>query len=204
LEKTHTLGLSLLDFVPNLAFLLGGIYLIRWVKNSGSKFSFPLMKMGSVLVLIGGFSKAIWKLLYTIRLADIWVLSELQFMVLTPGFTLMFISAISMAKQEKQFKNYSAMAVWKIPLLAVMTISSIGLQATLGYIAFKKKIRTAELAYGISILCVLGLAGMASAEQSIMNQWIEEIINSIGQIAFAGGSYLIFDNMKKSMIAKTS
>lgn len=191
MEDTYTLGLSLLDFVPNIAFLFGSICLIRWVKSSGSKFSLVTMKMGSALVFLGGISKAIWKLLYTLQLADVWILSELQFMVLAPGFLLMFISAIQMVKQDSLSRSLSAMAVWKIPLLAIMTISSLGLQATLCYITYKKISKFSSLLYGISFLCIIGLAGMASTEQSISNQWIEEIINSAGQLAFAGGSRLL-------------
>jgi hypothetical protein len=40
---------------------------------------------------------------------------------------------------------------------------------------------------------MLGMSGMASgSEQTVATQWIEESMNSMGQIAFAVGSYLLY------------
>ena len=185
------LGLSLLDFVPNLAFLFGTIYLIRWTRTYGSRFSQFTMSIGAILVLMGGTTKAIWKLIYTLELGDIRLLGEPQFILLAPGFTLMFLSSLSMAKGESGIRGMSAMALWKIPLLAVMTISNLGLLVTLSSFAYRRAVRSAAFFFGVSVVCMLAMAGMATAEQSITQQWIEEIVNSLGQIAFARGSYLI-------------
>jgi hypothetical protein len=86
-----------------------------------------------------------------------------------------------------------AIAVWKIPLLAVMTICSLGAQGILVYISFQKKAKLAAAFFILAILCMLGMSGMASgSEQTVATQWIEESINSIGQIGFALGSYLLY------------
>ena len=194
MSETHSLGLVLLDFVPNLAFLVGAYFLVRWVKLTSSRLSVVAMIAGSALVFLGGTLKATWKLLYTLGIGDFWLLSELQFILLAPGFLTMLASVLLVLKQErKSWKPGSlAMAPWKIPLLGTMTLSSLGLQGILSYIAFRRKAYLAATIYIFAILCMLGLAGLAGGEQTIARQWIEESINATGQIAFALGSYLLY------------
>jgi hypothetical protein len=184
----------MLDFVPNLAFLVGAYFLVRWVRLTSNRLSVVAMIAGSSLVFLGGTLKAIWKLLQTMGIGDFWLLSELQFILLAPGFLAMLASVLLVLKQERESwkPGLLAMAPWKIPLLATMTLSSLGLQGILSYMAFQRKAYLAAAMYIIAILCVLGLAGLAGGEQSIARQWIEEGINSMGQIAFALGSYLLY------------
>ncbi|MGD9048358.1 MAG: hypothetical protein PVF77_09910 [Anaerolineae bacterium] len=194
MSETYSLGLCLLDFVPNLAFLVGAYFLVRWVRLTSNRLSVVAMIAGSFLVFLGGTLKAIWKLLYTIGIGDFWLLSELQFILLAPGFLAMLASVLLVLKQErKSWKpDLLAMAPWKIPLLATMTLGSLGLQGILSYMAFRRKAYLAATMYIVAILCMLGLAGLAGGEQSIARQWIEEGINATGQIAFALGSYLLY------------
>lgn len=194
MNENHTIGLSLLDCVPNLAFLFSSLFLICWTRKSGNRFGILTMTIGAFLVLMGGTTKAIWKLIYTLGIKDIELLGEAQFILLAPGFLLMFLSALSMAKRSSGPRKLSAIAVWKVPLLAVMTISNLGLLVTLGYIAYRQSKKAAVIFFGISLACMLVMAGMATADQSIMQQWIEEIVNSLGQIAFAFGSFQIHRN----------
>ncbi len=196
MDERYMLGLSLLDFLPNLAFLFGAICLIRWTRKYGKRFSYLTMIIGSILVLTGGTSKAIWKLIFTLGLGDITPLGEAQFILLAPGFLLMFLSSLSMVRKKASKSGLAAMALWKIPFLAVMTISNFGLLVTLGYTAYRKATRWAVFFFAISLVCMLSMAGMATAEQSIAQQWIEEGVNSLGQITFAIGSYLILKKYK--------
>jgi hypothetical protein len=193
---TSTLGLCLLDFVPNLAFLVGAYYLVRWVRLVSSPLSVAAMIAGSCLVFLGGTLKAIWKLLYTVGIGDFWLLSELQFILLAPGFLAMLASVLLVLKQERTRweTGLPAMALWKIPLLATMTLASLGLQGILSYIAFRRKAHLAATMYVVAILCTLGLAGLASGEQTMARQWIEEGINTTGQVAFALASYSLYSH----------
>jgi hypothetical protein len=198
MSEEYSLWLCLLDFVPNLAFLVGAFYLVRWVRQTGSRLSVGAMTVGSSLVFLGGTLKAIWKLLYTMGIGDFWLLSEAQFMLLAPGFLAMLASVLLVLKQERTGwePGSLAMAPWKIPLLATMTLASLGLQGILSYVAFRRKAYLAVAMYIVAILCMLGMAGLASGEQNIARQWIEEGINSTGQIAFALGSYLLYSRVE--------
>lgn len=127
-------------------------------------------------------------------IGDFWLLSELQFMLLAPGFLAMQVSVVLVLGQERKRREAGlvAKAPWKIPLLATMTLRSLRVQGILSYIAFRRKAYLAAAMYIVAILCMLGMAGLASGVQSVAKQWIEEWINTTGQIAFALGSYLLY------------
>ena len=194
----YALGLSLLDFVPNLAFLAGSVFLVLLAMLRTDRTCQIATIAGSALVFLGGTLKATWKLLYTVGVGDYTLLSELQFPLHAPGFMLLLVGVVCLARQERKTRHAElvGMAVWKIPLLAVMTISSLGVQGILSYLAFRRRAHVAGVLYVTAIVCMLSMAGMASAEQSVGQQWLEESINSAGQIAYAVASYLLYRKIK--------
>jgi hypothetical protein len=146
------------------------------------------------LVLVGGTSKAVWKLLVTLGAGDLRLLGELQFVLLAPGFVAMWVGVLLVLQQQgaRGAAAGAAMAPWKIPLLATMTLSSLALQGLLSAAAFRRQARLAGAMYGLSILCTLSMAALAGGEQSIARQWVEEGINALAQTAFAWGSYALY------------
>jgi hypothetical protein len=198
MNEGYSLGLALFDFVPNIAFLVGAYFLVRLVlMERGSKCG-RLAMAGTLLIFLGGTLKATWKLLYSTTGADIRLLSEIQFVLLAPGFLAMLVAILLMARKQRESGKLPLLAIapWKIPLLAVMTICSIGAQGVLTYIAFRRSARLAGMLFAIAVLCTFGMGGMASGEQTVAKQWIEESINSVGQISFAVGSYLLYRNFR--------
>ncbi|MBN1485293.1 MAG: hypothetical protein JXA37_11290 [Chloroflexia bacterium] len=194
MSEAYPLGLCLLDLVPNLAFLLGAYFLLRLVLLSRNPFGVVSMIVGSALVFLGGTLKALWKLLCVLGLGDLTLLSELQFVLLAPGFLAMLLSVLVLSRSAKDWRGASlaGMASWKIPFLATMTLCSLGLQGLLTYLSFRRRARLAAALYILSILCMLGLAGLAGGEQTLSRQWVEESVNSLGQLAFAGGSWRLY------------
>ncbi|MBN1249387.1 MAG: hypothetical protein JXC32_17130 [Anaerolineae bacterium] len=192
-RDTYSLALSLLDFVPNMAFFVGAVYLVRWVRLSHRRFAAMTMTGGTALVVLGGTTKATWKLLVTLGIGDFWLLGELQFMLLAPGFLAMLVSLLQVARDERKAwdTRLAAMALWKIPLLAIMTIASLSVHGILSYLAWRRKAPLASAMFVVSVVCMLSMAGMTGGEQTVARQWIEESVNSLGQIAFALGSYLL-------------
>ena len=194
MEETYTLGLSLLDFLPNLAFLVNAYFMIRMVRLKNRALELVAMITGTSLVFLGGLLKAVWKLLYTVGLGDFQFLSEIQFILITPGFLAMLMSLVLFARQKKETKGaiIHSIAPWKIPFIAVLTLSSLGVLGILAYLAYRRKAYTAAVLFVVAVTCMLGMAGMASGEQTVARQWIEEGINSLGQICWAVGSYLLY------------
>lgn len=204
MSDEYSLSLALLDFVPNLAFLAGGYYLVKTVKLARGQKCAQMCFSGWMLVFMGGLLKATWKLLYTLGIADIQVFSQAQFVLLAPGFLALLVSTILLARSSTKKVQPVAyvIAAWKIPLLAVMTLSSLGAQGILSFISFRRKAPLAGFLFIIAVLCMLAMSGMASgSEQSTTAQWAEEIINSVGQISFAIGCYHLHNNYLTEKVA---
>ncbi len=198
----YTLGLALIDYIPNIAFLIGSFFLVRTVMLVRGKPCSRMCMAGSFLVFSGGILKATWKLIYTLGIADIQWMSQIQFVLLAPGFLALLVTVILLARGRRKAAAPPIMAIagWKIPLLAVMTLSSLGAQGILTFISFKRKAPLAASLFIVAVLCMLGMSGMASgSEQTVAAQWIEEIMNSIGQISFGVACWLLYRNYAAEM-----
>jgi hypothetical protein len=205
MNETYPLILALFDFVPVIFFVIGSIFLVRIAtRMCGMRCRRPAI-LGSLLIFLGGFLKALWKLLFTTGVGDFQLMSEIQFTLVAPGFLLLLIVVIWIARSEgKQAKGDDALilviAVWKIPLLIVMTLASMGVMGILTYIAFRHKAKIAAAGFIVAFLCLVGMGSMASVEQTLTNQWIEQSINSLGQLGFMIGTIFLFLNIEDVQI----
>jgi hypothetical protein len=89
-----------------------------------------------------------------------------------------------------------AMAAWKIPFLFVLTVTSLGAEGILAYASFKRKALPAAIGFIVGVLGILAMGALSSAEQTLTMQWIEEIINAVGQLGFMTGCILLYRNFK--------
>jgi hypothetical protein len=199
----YTIELCLLDFVPNLAFLVGAFFLVRMARLARGRRCAWLMTSGALLIFLGGTLKAIWKLLYTTGIGDVRIFGEAQFVLLAPGYLLLLASIVALTRGDRSVARAGgrptvlALAVWKIPFLIVTTLCSIGAYGFLTYIAFRRGARLAGVLLILALACLFAMSGMASGEQTVARQWIEEGINSAGQSAFAAGSFLIYRTFRR-------
>lgn len=192
--EAYPLALSLFDFLPNLAFLVGAYYLVHLALLVRGRSCALLLTGGTLFVFLGGFLKALWKLLYTTGAADVTLLSEAQFVLLAPGFVAMLMAMILIARRKPgpgSATTLMAMAPWKIPFLAVMTVCSLAAEGILAYVAFRQGARAAGVLFSVAMLALLGMAGLAGGEQTVARQWVEEGVNTAGQTAFAVASFLL-------------
>lgn len=197
--ETYPLSIAILDFVPTIAFLVGAYYLVRITLMMRGSPCGRMAMAGSVLVFLGGFLKALWKLLYTTNVGDYQWMSQIQFVLLAPGFLALLVAVILMARGKKKTTvPILAMAAWKIPLLAIMTLSSMGLQGILTYMAFQRRNTVAAVGFIIAFLCLVGMGAMASGEQTLARQWIEEGINTVGELGFMFGAILLHNDFSKN------
>jgi hypothetical protein len=197
--ETYPISLALVDFLPNIAFLVGAFYLVKTAYICRGSGCARMLMAGTLLVFLGGFLKATWKLLYAADIADIQWMSQAQFVLLGIGFLAMCVSVILMARKRKAAASAAVllgMAPWKIPFLFVMTLTSLGAEGILAYIAYRRKVRPAAVGFVIGVMGILAMGSLASAEQTIAMQWIEETINTIGQGGFMVGSILLHKDFK--------
>ncbi len=118
--------------------------------------------------------------------ADVRLLDLQQFVLLAPGFMLLWWGVLRMARATRR-PAVLALAPWKIPLMALMTLGSFGVHVTLAVMSFRRGLRMGGFLFLVGIVCMLAMAGMARGEQRIALQWVEQSINWLGQGAFALG-----------------
>lgn len=198
--ETYSISLALVDFLPNIAFFIGAFFLVKTARMCCGKGVGWMMMAGGLLVFLGGFTKATWKFLVAAQIADIVWLSQLQFILSAFGFLAMCVTVIYMVRRRKTLAKGGvllAMAPWKIPFLFVMTLSSLGAEGILTYLSFQRGLKLAGAAFAIGVMGLLAMGTLASTEQTITMQWIEEIINTIGQSGFMVGNIILYNDYKK-------
>jgi len=169
------------------------VYLLR------GKACSALALAGALLIFLGGFLQAAWKLIYTSGAADLRLIGNLQFVLMAPGFVALLAAVILLARRtsKKTTPPLLALAPWKLPFFIVMTLASLAAQGLLAYLAFHRRAYGAAAGFLIAFVCLLAMGGMAGGEQSVSRQWVEEIVNAFGQIAFAIGSVMLYRNYKE-------
>ncbi len=192
MEEPMPLSLALLDFLPNLAFLVGMIALLQLVRREKDPLCLLFTASGGLLIFVGAFLKAVWKLHTILTGAGYEWMSNAQFFLLAPGFFLLLIGVIRLARQTRQpAPVLLAILPWKIPFIIVMTLCSMGVHGIMTYVSFRKANRWAAAGYITAFLCLIAMGALSSGEQTVARQWLEESVNSIGQIGFAFGSILL-------------
>jgi len=198
--ETYPLSLALFDFIPVTMFLIGAYFLMRIAIMQRGNQCGRMVMAGALLIFLGGFLKATWKLLYAAEVADIQWMSQIQFILVAPGFVALLVAAILIARGRKKTGGTTLLAIlpWKIPFLALMTLASMGANGILTYISFKRGAKLAAVGFILAFLCLVGMGAMASGEQTLAKQWIEESINALGQLGFMLGSILLYQKFKLS------
>lgn len=200
--ETYPISLALVDFLPNIAFLVGAFFLVKTARICSGTRCERIVMASTLLVFLGGFLKATWKLLYAAKIADFQWMSQAQFVLLGTGFLGMCVAVIYMVRGTKPASvtggGMLAMAVWKIPFLFLMTITSLGAEGILAFIAFKRKALPAAVGFVVGVMGILAMGSLASAEQTITMQWVEETINTIGQLGFMMGCILLYQSFRAS------
>lgn len=191
MSDIYPLELAFLDALPPLIFGVGLGYLIRAVQRLGDGAAVRLTTWGGALVFMGGFLKACWKLLMALQVANVQVLSDQQFVLLAPGFLLLWWGTLRMLRVSPRGAVVTAIAPWKIPLLALMTLGSLGVHVTLAVLSFRRGLRLAGSLFIVAVVCMFAMSGMARGEQRIALQWIEQGVNILGQSTFALGCWQV-------------
>lgn len=194
MDNSFSIYMALMDFIPVLGFFIGAYFLSKiFFLNRNSRLGWMVI-IGGLLIFLGGGLQATWKLFMAFSIGDFPWMSQGQFVFMSFGYSFLFISVFSLFRNIKFIENISitAMAVWKIPFLVVMTLASLGTYGILAYIAFRRRQILAGISFSIALLGVILLGGMANQTQSIAMQWIEQSVNSVANFGFALGGFLLF------------
>jgi hypothetical protein len=200
MTQNYTLELALFNFIPNIAFLIGAFYLVRITSKICAKSCKWLTLIGSLLIILAGVLKATWKLIFTLGWANILWMSDIQFVLMAPGYLMIFIAMILLAcNLRSQHESLPALLIagWKIPFLAVMTLASLGTHVVLIYLSLKYGSRLGAISFLLGLVLLLSMGALAGGEQTIARQWLEEWVNAFAQTGFAIGAWLLYQAIGK-------
>lgn len=203
---TPSLLMSITDYFPVILFLIGTIFLAKYMKRNVKLPFFIIGLTGSSLIFISGLLKATGKLLIaTVDTTIVWF-SEIQFLLLGPGSLLLFIALLSIVLVNKKNSavSLSFLAIKGTPLFYLMlTLTSV---STIGYLicgiilAKKQSNKKSIILYICYLVVVLAMSAFSnSGEYEIVN-WICQTINSLGMLALVFAHY----NLNKKDIEKTA
>lgn len=213
---TYTLGLALEDFLP-VILSTAGLYLIAQMIAQVDVRLGQMAQIGWLLVAVGGFLKATWKLTMALTSSQTnlaWF-DKGMFLWMAVGFTClamaMWLAVGVMRGKERPLRPWLFPAVpllltafaifstgfpdltintWRFILLGVMTIGNVALSIMLILQARRLGLPLAAWLFVANIVIVFILSGLARIpDQTIALQWGEQLLNTVSQGAFLYASW---------------
>ncbi len=216
---TYTVALALQDFMPVALSAIGLFYLAELAsKMSGGRAVLKWFALaGAWLTMLGGGTKAAWKLNIALSGQNlVWTDQQLFFM-LGAGFTLLAWAFIT-ARRAHAGKPITAYG-WLIPLgiiaahwgtafylqnaqpdartwffllLGLTTIANFVLSGTCIRQAFEQKQTLVAVLFILNIVAILALQGLArTGDRSETMQWVQQSFNTISNAFFAYAGYAL-------------
>ncbi|MDJ0664986.1 MAG: hypothetical protein QNJ75_10515 [Acidimicrobiia bacterium] len=199
-------ALGIHDLIP-VFLAAGGLAAVAAAVRRTLPGSYSAAVLGAVLVVLGGLSKASAKLIGAVT-ADTppQLLDGALFPLLAPGMLLLAVAVVAVVREggwARLSAAYPALipvAVWALTgalalligstaatatLIGLATIGNVTLAIALIVWSRRLGLHRPALLFGLNLVIVIGLAGMARAlEQTTATEWIEQNVNVVGQLAF--------------------
>lgn len=213
-----TLSLALLDFIPVFLTAIGFIYLIRLafsILPAQGRIAF----FGGTLIIVGGFFKALWKLLMALSNStmDIGWMDDGLFVYLAPGY-LMFawsmwqvarsaqgkrifgawliptlISLLVLGASYSLFISHPESPAWERVLLTATVLANFVSGILLITFAFRQKLSVAGWLFLLNLVGVFALNGLARTSQTIFIHWIDESVNTLSCLGFMIAAKIVYE-----------
>lgn len=213
---SFTLPLALFNFLPVLLTALALGLLVRLLGQlrpdlRGWAF------VAAVLVVAGGLSKALWKLVATLTGADVSWLANALFPLIGPGFLLLAVLAWMAFYRHQPDPKRSLILVWAglaialavvvaairswgldlprgwfLPFMLLTTFGNLGLMVLLIRRGWRARQWGVVALLGVNVLVVFGLQPIAMAgADTLALHWLEQVMTAIGAAAFAAALWLL-------------
>lgn len=193
-EPVATIPLALFDLVPVVLAGVGCFALAGVVRRRSPEHATAAL-LGSALVLAGGLAKVVWKLAVAADWGDWGVLEEGLFVLLAPGFALLAWSLAAAAGRRLPIAvplgliavaELAALALRSTGPLLALTVLAATATAVLGIVLARRMgDGVAALLFGAQLVLAFALVPLAQPPHTIDKQWLEEVLNTFGQGAFA-------------------
>ncbi len=194
-----TVEMALVDCVPVVLFLVAAVVLQRDLYGRLPKGAYSLVAAGSIMAFLGGFMKALWKLLYATGVADYVLLDHALFTLQGPGFLLFFLGLTGLFwKGEKG--GASALAAGaapaatttSIPFIVMQVVGLGGAQVLLAAWGARQGKRLVPVAYALAFVLMLGMGYLgAKFDDSSSMHWVAQLTNTLSMACFLWGTLML-------------
>lgn len=191
-----TVPMAIMDFIPVVMFFIAAVILQRDLYNKLVKGAFALLAAGSILVLLGGFYKALWKILYALNVCNFEALDISFFPIQAPGFLLVFLGLTALKK--KDFGSPTALAVAPIVyrsnliFIIMQVVGFGGIQYCMVRVALLMKKRLVAVLFVLSFIFILGMGYLgAKFDDSSSMHWLAQATNVLSQGCFMWGTLIL-------------
>lgn len=193
-----TVPMALVDFLPVVLFFIAAVILQRDLYNKMVKGAFALLAAGSIMVLISGGYKALWKILYACNVCDYPALDGAFFPMQGPGFLLVFISLLALLTRKKKdgipLCAAGMVPVYEsnLPFLALQIVGNGGMQWCLFALAKRMKKPAACALFVVAFVGMMGMGYLsAKFDDSSAMHWLAQVVNIVSQTALLAGVLLL-------------
>ena len=189
-----TVPMALVDYLPDILFLIAAVTLQRGLYYRMSKGAFAVFSAGTIMIFCAGLFKATWKLLLSLGICDFERLSQCFFPMQSVGFLLAGAGIVAMVffKQDSGEKMYAAAApVFSGTFIFVgaMVLGALGMCGGLA-VESKRRNKTRSMIFFLLTFIFMLMMGYLSSkdfEKASMN-WIAEGVNVIAWGLFLAAS----------------
>ena len=181
-----TVPMALTDFLPVGLFIASAVLLMRDLYNKMSKGAFALFAAGTLMVVMAGAYKALWKLLYALNVCDFVALNKVFFPMQTTGFVLAAVALVALlaAKQGDLTYAAAAPAVYESSMIfvALTVLGTLGICASLCVMSKRLKRPLGIVLFAVAFVFMLAMGYLSSRDftQASMN-WIAQGANILAQ-----------------------
>jgi len=200
----YSVGMALLDLVPVILFFVAGVFLLKDLYNKLVKGNYALLATGSIMVLVAGVFKALYKILVALNVCDWTALNSAFFPLQATGFLLLGAAMVGVFYSSKKDENATkTMAILpfslllvilaevapftsSMPFVVVQVIGATVFYVILFLIAFKMKSLPAMILDVVAFVTMLGMGYLSTkasgaAGDTKMWNWIAEAVNTVSQ-----------------------
>lgn len=179
-ETVFTVPMALSDYIPVILFGISALLLIRDLKNKMTKGAFATLCLGSAVAFLAGFFKASYKLLFAVGVGEVAFLNSSFLPLQSTGLLLTGLAIVLMLALRKKA---ALMAPLTFGFIGMMVLGLGGMCAGLSVVAVKMKKKALIAVFILCFFCYMGMGYLAASKDgSAASNWIEQGVNTLGQI----------------------